>query len=51
MQRGQIYQHNGSWMLRYYDIVPGGRARRAVKLARRGEDYPTKKSVRLLAEK
>lgn len=51
MQRGQIYRHNGSWLLRYWDITTTGRTRRAVKLAPVGNEYPTKRSVLLLAEK
>jgi integrase len=51
MQRGQIYRHNGSWLLRFWDVSASGRVRRAVKLAPIDKDYPTKRSVLLLAEK
>src|SRR5258708_2377598 len=51
MQRGQITKKNGSWLLRYYDPTPEGKIRKAVALARIGPDYPTKRSVLLLAEK
>ena len=44
MQRGQIYKHNGSWLLRFWDVtlVEGKRkkVRRAQKLAQVGSDYP-----------
>lgn len=55
MQRGHIYKHHGSWLLRYWDTVLDGdepvRKPRTVKLARGDETYPTKRSVLLLAEK
>jgi len=55
MQRGRIYQHNGSWCLQFYDdILTDGkptRKRRFAKLAPVSKEYPTKRSVLLLAEK
>ena len=55
MQRGTIRQHHGSWTLFYYDhvLVDGKRVRKYIskKLASVGDDYPTKRSVLLLAEK
>jgi integrase len=51
MQRGQIYKHNGSWLLRYYDITSEGKLRKTKKLARIGPEYPTKTSVIGLAQK
>lgn len=54
MQRGHLYKHRGSWLLRYYDweIQAGGTKR--VRVAERiadAKEYPTKASVRLLADK
>ena len=55
MQRGRIYKHNGAWCLQYYDtvIVDGTpiRKRHFAKLALISKEYPTKSSVRRLAEK
>jgi integrase len=55
MQRGIIYKHHGSWFLRYYDwrVVDGKPIKKRVgrKLAPIGKAFPTKKSVRTLAEK
>jgi integrase len=55
MQRGTIRQHHGSWTLFYYDdvLVEGKRVRKYIskKLVAVGDDYPTKRSVLLLAEK
>jgi integrase len=55
MQRGRIYRHHGSWLLQFYDdvIVDGKntRKRTCVKLAPANKDFPTKRSVLLLAEK
>jgi len=55
MQRGTIIKHHGSWCLRYYEtIVDGGRRirRRSFRrLASVSDEYPTKRSVLLLAEK
>ena len=55
MQRGTIIKHHGSWCLRYYEtIVDGGsRVRRKSfrKLASVSDEFPTKRSVLLLAEK
>ena len=55
MQRGTIYKHHGSWLLRYYDevLLDGKpiRKRATVKLAPVNEEYPSKRSVLLLAEK
>jgi integrase len=55
MQRGTILKHHGSWVLRYYDteLTEGRRVRKKAfhKLAPVGPDYPTKRSVLLLAEK
>ena len=55
MQRGTILKHHGSWCLRYYETVvsDGQRVRRKSfkKLASVSEEYPTKRSVLLLAEK
>jgi integrase len=50
MQRGRIYRHHGSWLLRYYDLTTTGKVRRAVKLAPVSDLYPTKRSVLGLAE-
>lgn len=54
MQRGVIVKHRGSWSLLYYDTVyRNGRPHRArvrVKLAPIGPEFPTKRSVRLLAD-
>lgn len=55
MQRGVIVQHRGSWSLLYYDTVyRNGRPKRTrirVKLAPVSKEYPTKRSVRLIADK
>jgi integrase len=55
MQRGQIYKHRSSWLLRYWDvaIVNGERKRirKAVRLAAVDKDYPTKRSVVHLADR
>jgi integrase len=56
MQRGQVYEKNGSWLLRYWEPTAKGRARKAVKIAS-VKDYPAKKNkqpplrVQLIAEK
>jgi hypothetical protein len=55
LQRGTIRQHAGSWTLFYYDNVleDGKRIRKYTsrKLADVSKDYPSKRSVLLLAEK
>ena len=55
MQRGRIYKHHGSWLLQFYDdvLVDGKptRKRKSVKLAPANKEFPTKRSVLLLAEK
>src|SRR6202158_1395267 len=55
MQRGRIYRHHGSWLLQFYDdvVIDGKRTRKrtCVKLAPANKDFPTKRSVLLLAEK
>ena len=55
MQRGTIRKHHGAWTLFYYDtVLVDGNARRKLvskKLATVSPDYPTKRSVLLLAEK
>ncbi len=55
MQRGTIVKHHGSWVLRYYEtfLKDGQRVRRKSfkRLAPVSADYPTKRSVLLLAEK
>lgn len=51
MQRGQVYRHNGSWLLRFYDLTADGKIRRTKKLARVSAEYPTKTSVMQLADK
>src|ERR1700749_4264213 len=54
MQRGTIIEHHGSWTLVYRDtqIRDGKRKRVKVwkKLAPKGKEYPSKNSVRLLAD-
>lgn len=54
MRRGYIFKRRGFWVLRYreWQIVEGKRqnVQRAVKLAST-DDYPTKRSVELLADK
>lgn len=55
MQRGTITLHRGSWTLLYWDVQlrQGERKRVRVRklLAPKGDEYPTKSSVRLLADK
>ena len=55
MQRGHTYEHRGSWVLRYFDVVVvnGQRQRKKcfTKLAPVSKEYPTKASVQLLADK
>jgi hypothetical protein len=55
MQRGYIYKRRGSWLLRYWEPVlregATSKVRRAVKLAPVNKDFPSKRSVLLLAEK
>ena len=55
MQRGTIYRHHGAWFVRYYDIRYDNskRVNKRVtkKLADVNEEYKTKASVRLLADK
>lgn len=55
MQRGYIFRHRKYWYLRFYDsVIVNGEPRRKQscrKLAPISDDYPTKRSVLLLAEK
>lgn len=56
MQRGYIYRHRHSWLLRYYEFELDGtgqpvRKQRCVKLAPANDDYPTRRSVALLADR
>ena len=55
MQRGTIYRHHGAWFVRYYDLryENSKRVHKRVtkKLADINEEYKTKASVRLLADK
>jgi hypothetical protein len=55
MQRGAIIKRRGSWTLSYWDHqLRNGERKRvkvSVKLARRDREYPTKASVRQLADK
>jgi integrase len=55
MQRGTIYKHHGSWFVRYYDLryENSKRTNKRVtkKLADINDEYKTKASVRLLADK
>ena len=55
MQRGTIGLHRGNWTLLYWDVQlrEGERRRVPVRkvLAPKSEEYPTKRSVRLLADK
>ena len=55
MQRGSIIKRNGSWLLRYREprVIDGKvkKVRAAIKLAQVSEEYPTKRSVLLLADK
>jgi len=55
VQRGHIYKRRGSWLLRYWEPVHHEgtvrKVRRAVKLAPVNDDFPSKRSVLLLAEK
>jgi integrase len=57
MQRGYIYRHRNSWLLRYYewelDAATGQpkRTQRCVRLAPYNADYPNKRAVELLADK
>ncbi len=54
MQRGRIFKQRKSWTLSYYDTVYRGgqkkRVRVSKKLATISKDYPTKASVRVLAD-
>jgi len=55
MQRGTILKHHGSWCVRFYETVikDGQRVRKKSfkRLAPISSDYPTKRSVLLLADK
>ena len=55
MQRGTIYRQRNAWLVRYWDeqIIDGERRRVRVakKLAAVSPEYPSKRSVLLLAEK
>jgi integrase len=52
MQTGYIYKERGKWRLRWWEPTTNGeRMRRFTTLAPVGEDYPTKASVKLLAQK
>jgi integrase len=55
MQRGHIFKHRGNWTLRYWESVLVGdtlkKVRRAVRLAPINDEYPSKRSVELLADK
>jgi integrase len=55
MQHGRIYRHHGSWLLQFYDdvLIDGKKSRKrtCVKLAPANKDFPTKRSVLVLAEK
>lgn len=54
MQRGYVYKNGNHWTLRYYeDVLENGvpvRKQKARKLAPVSDQYPTKKSVRGLAD-
>ena len=50
MQRGYIFRSGGSWFLRYYEPALDGRKQSCKRLAS-VDDYPTKSSVRSLADK
>jgi integrase len=54
MQGGSIRKHHGSWTLFYYDqVIRGGQRKRVLvsrKLAAFSEEYPSKTSVRPLAD-
>jgi integrase len=55
MQRGHILKHRGNWCLRYYEWVlrDGAKVRKKSfhRLAPVNKEYPTKRSVLVLAEK
>jgi integrase len=55
MQRGQIFQHRGNWRVRYREkIVEDGQIKKILRssfLAPVGKEYPSKRSVGLLADK
>jgi integrase len=55
MQRGYIYRHRNCWYLRFYEDTlengERGRKQSCRKLAPISDEYPTKRSVLLLADK
>jgi integrase len=55
MQRGQIFQHRGNWRVRYREkVIKDGKIAKVLRssfLAPVGKEYPSKRSVGLLADK
>ncbi len=55
MQRGTITLHRGSWTVLYWDVQLRNGERKRVRvrkaLAPKSDEYPTKSSVRLLADR
>jgi integrase len=52
MQRGHVYIERGKWRLRWWEAdANGNQMRRFATLAVKDENYPTKRSVQLLAQK
>jgi integrase len=55
MQRGQIFQHRGNWRVRYREkVIAGGKVKKVLRsafLAPVGKEFPSKRSVGLLADR
>ena len=52
MQRGHVYIERGKWRLRWWEAdANGNQMRRFATLATKDENYPSKRSVQLLAQK
>ena len=55
MQRGQIFKHRGNWRVRYREtVIEDGQTKKVLRssyLAPAGKEYPSKRSVELLADR
>jgi integrase len=55
MQRGQIFKHRGNWRVRYREnVIQDGQSKKVLRssyLAPAGKEYPSKRSVELLADR
>jgi integrase len=55
VQRGQIFKHRGNWRVRYREtVIEDGQTKKVLRssyLAPAGKEYPSKRSVELLADR